>query len=111
MIKPLLEDIHSKIKARSKEEWISVLTQKIRDLRAYIQDNGEIGFVAAFVLGIFVVVFFKLAFAIFFLMALAGAMVWCLAESDIERRSTGITRLEPTEVKDIQLDNDDTSIQ
>ena len=100
MIKPFLDNINSKIKSRTKEQWIEFAKQKVIAYRAYIQENGEIGFVLAFLLGIFVVVFFRLAFAIFFIAALFAAMVWCLAESEIERR---------TIVKDRNVENDDVN--
>ena len=85
-MKQYIDQINTKIKSRTKEQWVQLLNDKLIELRAYIAVNGEISFIAAFILGIFVVVFFKLAFAIFFVFALLFAMVWCLAESEIEIR-------------------------
>jgi hypothetical protein len=85
---PFLKDINLKIKSRTKEQWVRHAKSFLESGRAYIQENGEIGFVLAFILGIFVVVFFKIAFAIFFIAALAAAMIWCLADSEIERKNS-----------------------
>ncbi len=87
-MKEYIDQVNSKIKSRTKEQWVHYLNHKIQELRAYISDNGEVAFIAAFVLGIFVVIFFKLAFALFFIFALLCGMVWCLAESEIEIRGS-----------------------
>ena len=87
MISSFLEDLNSKIKSRTKEEWVKFAYQKILEVRAYVQDHGEVGFVAAFILGVFVVLFFRLAFGLFFVAALIFGLIWCMADSEIERKA------------------------
>lgn len=88
MIADFVRNIRDTIQSRTKEQWVDYLWENIQKLRLKIQENGEISFIVAFVAGIFVVVFFKFFFAVLFLVALFGGLVWCLAESDLERKGS-----------------------
>lgn len=97
MVKKYINDVHCHIKSRTKEEWVELALLKIERARLFIQENAELCFIMGLVLGIFSVLFFRLFFAVIFLAALAAGLVWCLAESELERRQTELTKAPPAD--------------
>ena len=80
--------IVDKIRSRSREEWSELVKSKWIDLRIFVQENGELGFIAAFVLGIVFILFFKLVITVLILCFLAGFLVWNIAEPRKEQPGT-----------------------
>jgi hypothetical protein len=68
------------IKKRSREEWYELLKQSWVSLRIWIQEHGELGFIAAFVGGIIFVLFFKLFFSLLVLFGLVCFVIWSIAD-------------------------------
>lgn len=81
------KDITAAIKSRTKEDWISEVNSVIRRVRSYIQENAEVSFVIAFVLGILIVVLFRIVFSLAVIFALFAGVIFCIAESESERRA------------------------
>jgi hypothetical protein len=80
----ILNDITRFARSRSSEEWKVFLRQKVGDLRGGIQDNGEKSALAAFAIGIFVVLFFKLFLILLALGALSFLTLLWLSDSGTE---------------------------
>jgi len=53
-------NIVQEIRKKSREKWRETLWEKTTDLRIWIQENGEVAFLIAIVLGICLASFFKL---------------------------------------------------
>lgn len=77
----ILNDITRFARSRSSEGWKEFLREKAEELRGSIQDNGEKAAVAAFAVGIFVVLFFKLFLIIVALGALSFLTLLWLSDS------------------------------
>ena len=75
------------IKSRSREEWVSSFRQKWIDIRIFIQENGELGLLAGFFLGVLFVLFFKVMFGLLILSGLLLFIGWSFAEPESERTS------------------------
>lgn len=77
----ILSDITRFARSRSSDEWKSFLRQKLEDLRVSIRENGEKAAFAAFAVGIFVVLFFKLFLILVALGALSFLTLLWLSDS------------------------------
>jgi len=60
----MLERVVDTIKSRTRSEWVAYFKGKISWLREYSQENGEKAAAAGFLLGIVVVLFYKVALII-----------------------------------------------
>lgn len=80
----IFSDITRFARSRSSEEWKVFLWQKVEGLRGSIQDNGEKAALAAFGIGIFVVLFFKLFLILVALGALSFLTLLWLSDSGVE---------------------------
>lgn len=56
----IFKDITQFARSKSSREWADLMWQTLGDMRAMVRDNGEKAALIAFVVGIVVVVFFKL---------------------------------------------------
>jgi|GEM_PF-1568348 len=78
-------NVVQEIRKKSRESWRETLWEKVTDLRIWIQENGELGFILAIISGILLATFFKV-FA--FLLAIAvivafGIYLLALPESEL----------------------------
>ena len=72
-------NVLSSIRSRSREAWVRVWLEAWTNLRIWIQENGELAFVLAFVGGVFVCLAFKLVFVLALAAAGVLAAVWFYA--------------------------------
>jgi len=56
----MFDQLMSAIKSRSPDEWKAELRSRIDTLRRYVQEHGERAALIGFLLGIFIVIFYKL---------------------------------------------------
>ena len=70
------------IRSKSRDEWTKLVRDKWINLRIWIQENGELGFLVAFSCGILFVIFFKFLFGLLVLLALLGFLAWSIAEPE-----------------------------
>jgi hypothetical protein len=82
----IFNDITQFARSRSSDEWKAFLWQKFDDLRIAVRDNGEKAAFAAFAVGIFVVLFFKLFLILVALGGLAFLTILWLSDSGAEAR-------------------------
>lgn len=75
------------IRSRSREEWIKLLRDRWLDLRIFVQENGELGFIAAFISGILFIIFFKLLISLLILLALTFFLIWNIAEPTVHNNT------------------------
>jgi hypothetical protein len=82
----ILNDITRFARSRSSGEWKEFLREKAGDLRGAIQDNGEKAAFAAFAIGIFVVLFFRLFLILVALGALSFLTLLWISDSGTEAK-------------------------
>lgn len=82
----IFNDITRFARSRSSEGWKAFLWEKFDDIRASVRDNGEKAAFAAFAIGIFVVLFFKLFLAVVALGALCFLTILWLSDSEAEAK-------------------------
>lgn len=64
----------AEIRAKSREEWLEVVRDRVTDIRIWIQERPEKAFIVSFILGAIVVLFFKLiAWVVFLALVVAAA--------------------------------------
>jgi hypothetical protein len=87
------KDYFEKVRSKNKEEWQSLLAEKWNDLRSWVQANGELGFAVGFIIGVIVVLAFKVVVALVAVAVLVGLAVWASASSDSQNSHTApVTR-------------------
>ena len=77
----ILKDITEFARSRSAEGWKTLARERCDDLRIAVRENGEKSALAAFGIGIVVVLFFKLFLILVALAALSFLTILWLAES------------------------------
>ena len=77
----ILKDITEFARSRSAEGWKTLARERYEDLRIAVRENGEKSALAAFGIGIVVVLFFKLFLIFVALAALSFLTILWLAES------------------------------
>ena len=77
----ILKDITEFARSRSAEGWKTLARERYEDLRIAVRENGEKSALAAFGIGIVVVLFFKLFLILVALAALSFLTILWLAES------------------------------
>ncbi len=77
----ILKDITEFARSRSAEGWKTLARERYDDLRIAVRENGEKSALAAFGIGIVVVLFFKLFLILVALAALSFLTILWLAES------------------------------
>ena len=77
----ILKDITEFARSRSSEGWKTLARERYEDLRIAVRENGEKSALAAFGIGIVVVLFFKLFLILVALAALSFLTILWLAES------------------------------
>ncbi|MDZ4785214.1 MAG: hypothetical protein SGJ02_03960 [bacterium] len=76
----------TKIREKSREEWIKLVAGYLDEIRIWIEDNGVTASVIALVFGMIFILFFKL---IVFLVVVAGLIsffVWSVAIPEAEKK-------------------------
>ncbi|MEN9847260.1 MAG: hypothetical protein RIS36_2407 [Pseudomonadota bacterium] len=77
----IVKDITGFARSRSAEGWKSIARERLDDLRIAVRENGEKSALAAFGVGVFVVLFFKLFLIVVAVAALSFLTIMWLAES------------------------------
>lgn len=77
----IVKDITEFARSRSAEGWKTLARDRFEELRISVRENGEKSALAAFGIGIFVVLFFKLFLILVALAALSFLTILWLAES------------------------------
>jgi hypothetical protein len=78
----MLNAIIESIRARSREDWQSLFRTRLEELRTYVQTHGEKAALIGFLLGIFIVIFYKLVLVLACLMIVAYQLVLIISESE-----------------------------
>ena len=78
----MLNAIIESIRARSREDWQSLFRTRLEELRTYVQTHGEKAALIGFLLGIFLVIFYKLVLVLACLMIVAYQLVLIISESE-----------------------------
>ena len=78
------------IRTRSREQWQQWASDQYATLRGWVQQNGEKASVAAFALGIALVLFYKIIIGLFALGVIAVFVAWNIALPE-SARSTSST--------------------
>lgn len=80
-MKNVMQRILDTIRARSREEWQSFFQGKVLDVREYVRAHGERAALIAFGLGIFLVLFYKLALVLGCLALLAYQLTLIISDN------------------------------
>lgn len=86
-----IQDLLSDIKKKSKKDWESLIRDFWTDFRIWLQENGEVAALCAFIIGMLVAVTFKYVFAVAILLAAGAFVVWFYAEGDSTSTSSSST--------------------
>lgn len=73
------------IRVRSREEWQSFFRGKLEALRTYVQTHGEKAALIGFLLGIFIVIFYKLVLVVACLVIVALQLLLIISESEAKK--------------------------
>lgn len=79
---PILDDAMKVIRSRNQAEWRSFFNERFNRVRDYLRAHGEQGAVLGFAVGVFIVLFFKLALCLIILAILGYLGIQMLAESE-----------------------------
>ena len=78
---PFVDKMVAAIRSKSKREWQQFFEERMSMARDYLRANGEQGALIGFGVGIFIVLFFKLALLIACLLGLAYLLIQIIADS------------------------------
>lgn len=84
-------NILERIRSRSREQWQTWAKDNWTDLRIWIQENGELSALIGLLLGIFIVLAFRLIITLTVLALLLVFAAWCYAKPDSALSATGRT--------------------
>ncbi|MEY4701063.1 MAG: hypothetical protein RL326_1250 [Pseudomonadota bacterium] len=79
---PIIDDVMKVVHSRTQAEWSTYFQERLDSFREYLRAHGEQGALLGFVMGIFIVLFFKLSLFIFILAVLAYLSVQMLAPKE-----------------------------
>jgi hypothetical protein len=99
--------ITGQIRQKSREQWLAHIQDIWTDVRIWIQENGEKAAVICLVLGIFVVLFYKLFIFLALIGVLVAFFVWFVALPEEEIRAQN-ARLTETVAQDYTRATTDT---
>ncbi len=83
LMRRVIDYIKNTVRSKSSDEWQAYFRAKVQDLRAFVQANGEKAALAGFVLGILMVVFYKLFILLVTLATLAYLLVITASDRDL----------------------------
>lgn len=69
------------IRSKSREEWLQLIRERWNNLRIWIQEHGELAAVAGFLLGIVIVLFFKVVVFVAVVVFIFLSLGWNIARS------------------------------
>ena len=72
------------IRTKSREQWETFALSKVAELRAWVQERGEVALIGGLVLGIFLVLLFKLLVGLFVFALLGAFLVWHIALPEVD---------------------------
>lgn len=78
----MFDRIIASIRARSREDWQNLFRNKLDEFRTYVQTHGEKACLIGFLLGVFIVIFFKLALVFACLAIVAYQLILIISESE-----------------------------
>lgn len=79
---PIIDDVMKVIRSRSQAEWRSYFQERLDKFREYLRAHGEQGAVLGFAVGVFIVMFFKLALFLIIVAILGYLGIQMLAEGE-----------------------------
>jgi hypothetical protein len=77
----MFDGILRAIQSKSREQWEQATSQKAAELREYVRANGEKAALIGFLLGVFIVIFYKLALIVGCLAAIGYQLVLIVSDS------------------------------
>ena len=80
----VIEEIKKSIYSKTSDEWRAYFQGKVQALRAFVQANGEKAALAGFVLGIVIVLFYKLFILLATLATLTYLIVITASDRDLK---------------------------
>ena len=83
LMRRVIDNIKNTIRSKTSDEWRAYFQGKVQALRAFVQANGEKAALAGFVLGIVIVLFYKLFILIVTLATLAYLIVITASDRDL----------------------------
>lgn len=78
----LIDEAKRIIRSKTKDEWQGWFGAQLAAARTYIQDNGEKAALAGFLVGIFIILFYKLFIFILTLLTLAYLIIITMADAE-----------------------------
>ncbi len=100
-----IDEILETLRKRRRAEWRELYREKWINARIWVQENAEKAFVVAIILGVILVLFFKLVVSLAFLVLILGAALFFLA--DPTELESGITTEEERPVKPVPPADED----
>ena len=79
----MMDNLLKAIRRRKRGEWVKLLRDYLTNFRIWIQENGEKAALVSLVVGVILVVAFKLIFTLAIVGVLLGIGVWFIAEADV----------------------------
>jgi hypothetical protein len=79
---PIIDDVKKVVHSRTQAEWSTYFQERLDRFREYLRTHGEQAALLGFVVGIFIVLFFKLSLFLFILAVLAYLSVQMLAPKE-----------------------------
>ena len=79
---PIVDDVMKVVHSRSQTEWQGYFRERFERIREYLRKHGEQGALSGFAVGVFIVLFFKLALFIVIVAVLAYLSLQMLAPKE-----------------------------
>lgn len=79
---PIIDDVIKVIRSRNQAEWSAYFQDRWNTFREYLRAHGEQGALLGFLIGVFIVLFFKLALFIVIAASLAYLAIQMAASKD-----------------------------
>jgi hypothetical protein len=79
---PIIDDVMKVIRSRKQAEWRAYVQERFDKFREYLRAHGEQGALLGFSIGVFIVLFFKLALFIIIVASLVYLAIQLLADKD-----------------------------
>lgn len=76
----MFDGIVDRIRSKSRQEWREYFAAQVGRLREWMQSNGEKAAIMGFLLGVFIIVFYKLALVVGCLAIVGYQLVLIIAE-------------------------------
>ena len=103
------QSVWNELKSKRKSEWSTWVKDKTRQVRIWVQENGEAALGLGAFVGICFVLFFKLFIGLLVILGLISLIIWQFSPEDEVQTSTVDVKPEPepeVEVVDESSDKD-----